>query len=124
VLRPSLRLKLSYEYYDFSDFEDESVVHVGIAVLFEEARMNKLIAIVLLLPACNMIKPQVSDETIDAPQSLIDFSLSPGGGGGGGPRSMQYPLARASSSCRQHRAGHRLHSGGLLSQIKIFDGSA
>jgi hypothetical protein len=31
VLRQSLRLKLSYEYYDFSDFEDESVVHVGIA---------------------------------------------------------------------------------------------
>lgn len=31
VLRQQLRLKLSYEYYDFSDFEDESVVHVGIA---------------------------------------------------------------------------------------------
>jgi hypothetical protein len=31
ALRQSLRLKLSYEYYDFSDFEDESVVHVGIA---------------------------------------------------------------------------------------------
>ncbi len=31
VLRQSLRLKLSYEYYDFSDFDDESVVHVGIA---------------------------------------------------------------------------------------------
>jgi hypothetical protein len=31
VLRQSLRLKLSYEYYDFSDYEDESVVHVGIA---------------------------------------------------------------------------------------------
>jgi hypothetical protein len=30
-LRQSLRLKLSYEYYDFSDYEDESVVHVGIA---------------------------------------------------------------------------------------------
>jgi hypothetical protein len=31
VLRQQLRLKLSYEYYDFSDFENESVVHVGIA---------------------------------------------------------------------------------------------
>jgi hypothetical protein len=31
VLRQQLRLKLSYEYYDFSDFDDESVVHVGIA---------------------------------------------------------------------------------------------
>jgi hypothetical protein len=31
ALRQSLRLKLSYEYYDFSDFEDESVIHVGIA---------------------------------------------------------------------------------------------
>lgn len=31
VLRQSLRLKLSYEYYDFSDFDDESVIHVGIA---------------------------------------------------------------------------------------------
>jgi hypothetical protein len=31
VLRQSLRLKLSYEYYDFSDFDDESVVHLGIA---------------------------------------------------------------------------------------------
>jgi hypothetical protein len=31
VLRQSLRLKLSYEYYDFSDYSDESVVHVGIA---------------------------------------------------------------------------------------------
>jgi hypothetical protein len=31
VLRQSLRLKLSYEYYDFSDFTDESVVHLGIA---------------------------------------------------------------------------------------------
>jgi hypothetical protein len=27
----SLRLKLSYEYYDFSDFKDEQVIHVGIA---------------------------------------------------------------------------------------------
>jgi hypothetical protein len=31
ALRQSLRLKLSYEYYDFSDFDNESVVHVGIA---------------------------------------------------------------------------------------------
>jgi hypothetical protein len=31
LLRSSLRLKLSYEDYDFSDFEDEKVVHVGIA---------------------------------------------------------------------------------------------
>ena len=31
ALRSALRLKLSYEYYDFSDFEDESVVHLGIA---------------------------------------------------------------------------------------------
>ena len=31
AIRSALRLKLSYEYYDFSDFEDESVVHVGIA---------------------------------------------------------------------------------------------
>jgi hypothetical protein len=31
VLRGSLRLKLSYEYYDFSDFANESAVHVGIA---------------------------------------------------------------------------------------------
>lgn len=31
ALKQSLRLKLSYEYYDFSDFEDESVVHVGVA---------------------------------------------------------------------------------------------
>ena len=31
VLRQQLRLKLSYEYYDFSDFEDDTVVHVGIA---------------------------------------------------------------------------------------------
>lgn len=31
VLRAALRLKVSYEYYDFSDFENESVVHVGIA---------------------------------------------------------------------------------------------
>jgi len=27
----SLRLKVSYEYYDFSDFKDEQVIHVGIA---------------------------------------------------------------------------------------------
>ena len=31
AIRSALRLKLSYEYYDFSDFEDESVVHLGIA---------------------------------------------------------------------------------------------
>jgi hypothetical protein len=31
ALRSALRLKLSYEYYDFSDFENESVVHVGVA---------------------------------------------------------------------------------------------
>lgn len=31
AIRSALRLKLSYEYYDFSDFDDESVVHVGIA---------------------------------------------------------------------------------------------
>jgi hypothetical protein len=31
ALRQSLRLKVSYEYYDFSDYDDESVVHVGIA---------------------------------------------------------------------------------------------
>lgn len=31
ALRQSLRLKLSYEYYDFTDYENESVVHVGIA---------------------------------------------------------------------------------------------
>ncbi|MBZ0231550.1 MAG: hypothetical protein K8M05_04310, partial [Deltaproteobacteria bacterium] len=31
LLRASLRLKLSYEYYDFSDFSDESAVHIGIA---------------------------------------------------------------------------------------------
>jgi hypothetical protein len=30
-LSPSLRLKLSYEYVDFSDYHDESVIHVGIA---------------------------------------------------------------------------------------------
>jgi hypothetical protein len=27
----SVRLKLSYERYDFSDFDDESVIHSGIA---------------------------------------------------------------------------------------------
>jgi hypothetical protein len=26
----ALRLKVSYEYYDFSDFDDESVIHLGI----------------------------------------------------------------------------------------------
>ena len=26
-----MRIKLSYERYDFSDFKDESVVHLGIA---------------------------------------------------------------------------------------------
>ena len=31
AIRSALRLKLSYEYYDFSDFDDESVVHIGIA---------------------------------------------------------------------------------------------
>jgi hypothetical protein len=31
VLWSALRLKMSYEYYDFSDFQDESVVHLGIA---------------------------------------------------------------------------------------------
>jgi hypothetical protein len=31
LLRSSLRLKLSYEDYDFSDYEDEKVAHVGIA---------------------------------------------------------------------------------------------
>jgi hypothetical protein len=31
LLRASLRLKLSYEYYDFTDFDDESTTHVGIA---------------------------------------------------------------------------------------------
>jgi len=31
VLHASLRLKLSYEYYDFSDFDDEIVIHAGIA---------------------------------------------------------------------------------------------
>lgn len=31
LLRSSLRLKLSYEYYDFSDFSDESTAHIGIA---------------------------------------------------------------------------------------------
>jgi hypothetical protein len=34
ALRASLRLKASYEYFDFSDFEDESVVHLGIAGQF------------------------------------------------------------------------------------------
>ncbi|MFN0250924.1 MAG: hypothetical protein ACKV2T_28885 [Kofleriaceae bacterium] len=31
VLHRALRLKASYEYVDFSDFEDESVIHLGIA---------------------------------------------------------------------------------------------
>ena len=31
LLRSSMRLKLSYEDYDFSDFDDEKVVHIGIA---------------------------------------------------------------------------------------------
>jgi hypothetical protein len=31
VLYQSLRLKLSFERYDFSDFKDESVIHAGIA---------------------------------------------------------------------------------------------
>ncbi len=31
LLRSSLRLKLSYEHYDFSDFSDESAAHLGIA---------------------------------------------------------------------------------------------
>jgi hypothetical protein len=31
MLREGLRLKLSGELYDFSDFEDEVVVHLGIA---------------------------------------------------------------------------------------------
>jgi hypothetical protein len=31
LLRSSLRLKLSYEYYDFTDFPDETSAHVGIA---------------------------------------------------------------------------------------------
>ena len=30
VLWSALRLKVSYEYYDFSDFENESVIHLGI----------------------------------------------------------------------------------------------
>lgn len=30
VMWSALRLKLSYEYYDFSDFDDESVIHLGI----------------------------------------------------------------------------------------------
>jgi hypothetical protein len=30
-LSPSLWLKLSYEYYNFSDYLNESVIHVGIA---------------------------------------------------------------------------------------------
>ena len=30
VLWSALRLKLSYEYYDFSDFDDESVIHLGL----------------------------------------------------------------------------------------------
>jgi hypothetical protein len=30
VVWSALRLKLSYEYYDFSDFEDESVIHLGL----------------------------------------------------------------------------------------------
>jgi hypothetical protein len=34
TLRRSLRIKLSYEYCEFSDFENESVVHAGIAGLF------------------------------------------------------------------------------------------
>jgi hypothetical protein len=34
TLRQSLRLKLSYEYYDFSDFENESVIHAGVAGVF------------------------------------------------------------------------------------------
>jgi hypothetical protein len=34
TLRQSLRIKLSYEYCDFSDFDDESVVHAGVAGLF------------------------------------------------------------------------------------------
>ena len=33
AIRGSLRLKLSYEYYDFSDFSDETVIHTGIAGL-------------------------------------------------------------------------------------------
>jgi hypothetical protein len=31
LLHASLRLKLSYEYYDFSDFDDEHVIHAGVA---------------------------------------------------------------------------------------------
>jgi hypothetical protein len=31
ALGQSVRVKTSFERYDFSDFEDESVVHVGIA---------------------------------------------------------------------------------------------
>jgi hypothetical protein len=30
VVWSALRVKLSYEYYDFSDFENESVIHLGI----------------------------------------------------------------------------------------------
>ena len=30
-LGQSVRIKLSYERYDFSDFEDESVIHTGLA---------------------------------------------------------------------------------------------
>jgi hypothetical protein len=31
LLRASLRLKVSYEYWDFTDFSDESTAHIGIA---------------------------------------------------------------------------------------------
>lgn len=66
--------------------------------------------ILLVLAGCDMLGPRVSDETIDAPPSLVDAMKD---GPSGGPRYVLPPGTPVPS------VGDNAE---LLSQIKIFDG--
>jgi hypothetical protein len=72
--------------------------------------MNKLIATLALLAACDVLKPRVDDETIDAPPSLVDAAKD---APPGGPRFV-LPAGTTVPS-----VGDNLE---LLSQIKVYDG--
>lgn len=72
--------------------------------------MIKYTFILIALAGCDMLKPRVGDETIDAPPSVIDAAKD---GPPGGPRFV-LPAGSMVPSVGD--------SAELLSQIKIFDG--
>jgi hypothetical protein len=72
--------------------------------------MTKMISILALLTACDMLKPRVGDETLDAPPSVIDAAKD---APPGGPRFV-LPAGSTVPSVADNTE--------LLSQIKIYDG--